>query len=412
MHCVACGREAHATAKFCAECGVKLHRGECLPPNAEGRFDSTVVSVGGGQGAREIAWPEPIVVALSVMAAIAVKVPVLFGYTDDGAEGASFYARNASFFVLPLLTGYFAWKRRFSWNGGFWLGLPFVGAIAVVNVFPFMTGGSTEVLTILHLPIALWLVVGIAYTGGCWNDGHRRMNFVRFSGELFIYYTLIALGGGVFIAVTVFMFNAIGLDVEWLIQDWLLPCGAMGAVIVAAGLVEAQDAATTNLAPVLTRLFTPLFAVVLLVFLATMVWTNGSIDVEREVLIGFDLLLVLVLGLLLYAVSARDPKTPPNVFDVLQLSLVLAALVVDLVALAAITVRISELGFSPNKVAALGENLILLVNLSWSAWLYTRFLRRRGSFVALESWQTRYLPVYSIWAGLVVVVFPALFGYV
>ena len=96
----------------------------------------------------------------------------------------------------------------------------------------------------------------------------------------------------------------------------------------------------------------------------------------------------------------------------LQLSLVIAALVVDLVALAAITARISEFGFSPNKVAAFGENLVLLVNLSWSAWIYTHFLRRRGSFVALEFWQTRYLPVYSVWAGLVVVTFPPLFGFV
>ena len=92
-----------------------------------------------------------------------------------------------------------------------------------------------------------------------------------------------------------------------------------------------------------------------------------------------------------------------------KLGLVVTALVVDLVAIAA---RISEFGFSPNKVAALGENLILLVNLAWSAWLYARFLQGRGSFTVLERWQTTYLPVYAVWAGLVVAVFPPLFGYV
>ena len=84
---------------------------------------------------------------------------------------------------------------------------------------------------------------------------------------------------------------------------------------------------------------------------------------------------------------------------------------VDVVALAAIAARISEFGFTPNRVAALGENLILLVNLAWSAWLYARFLRHRGSFADLERWQIAYLPVYAIWAALVVVVFPPLFGY-
>jgi hypothetical protein len=142
-----------------------------------------------------------------------------------------------------------------------------------------------------------------------------------------------------------------------------------------------------------------------------MVWTGSAIEVEREVLIGFDLLLVLVLGLLLYSVSARDPQAPPTAFDTLQLVLVLCALLVDALALWAIAARISEFGFSPNKVAALGENLILLANLGGSAVLYARFLAGRGAFVSLERWQTAYLPVYAIWAWVVVAVFPPLFGY-
>jgi hypothetical protein len=165
------------------------------------------------------------------------------------------------------------------------------------------------------------------------------------------------------------------------------------------------------MAPVLTRLFTPLFTVLLLLFLATMVWTGSPINVEREILIGFDLLLAVVVGLVLYAASARDPEAPPDFFDGLQLLLVVSALVVDVVALAAITARISEFGFTPNRVAALGENLILLVNLAGSAWLCARFLRHRRSFAALERWQVAYLPVYSVWAALVVVAFPPVFGY-
>lgn len=351
-----------------------------------------------------------VVVGLAMIAALAVKVPALFGLQFDEAEG--FFVRNLSFFVLPLLTAYFAWKRRLRPVSYRWLVLPFVVAVVFANAFPFLPASTTEVLTALHLPMALWLVVGIAYAGGQWRHGGRRMDFVRFSGELFIYYTLIALGGGVLMGLTLGMFAAIGLDVEWFVEGWLLPCGALGAVIVSAGLVEAKQSFLENMASVLTRLFTPLFAAVLLTFLVTMVWTNRGIDVEREALIAFDLLLVLVLGLLLYGISARDPQARPNAFDALQLLLVVAALGIDVVALAAIAVRISEFGFSPNKVAALGENLILLVNLAWSAWLYARFLRSRGSFAALERWQTSYLPVYAVWAALVVVVFPPLFGYV
>ena len=302
---------------------------------------------------------------------------------------------------------------------GLWLALPFAAGAVFANVFPWETGvvdnapkgSDTEVLTILHLPIALWLAVGFAYVRGRWFDDGGRMNFVRFSGELAIYYVLIALGGGVVTGFTVMMFSAIDMNPEWFVGRWLIPCGAAGAVIIGSWLVEAKQSVIENMAPVLTRLFTPLFTVLLLAFLATMAWTGSPINVKREVLIGFDLLLAVVVGLVLYAASARDPQAPPDFFDGLQLLLVVSALVVDGVALAAIAARISEFGFTPNRVAALGENLILLVNLAWTAWLYARFLRHRGSFAALERWQIAYLPVYAVWAALVVVVFPPVFGY-
>jgi hypothetical protein len=163
---------------------------------------------------------------------------------------------------------------------------------------------------------------------------------------------------------------------------------------------------------VLTRLFTPLFAAALVTFLGTLLWTGRGIDIERNALIAFDLLLVVVLGLLLYSVSARDPRSSPGAFDWMQVVLVVSALLADAAALWAIAARITEFGFTPNRVAALGENVILLVNLAWSAVLYVRFLRARGSFADLERWQTNYLPVYAVWAAVVVIAFPPAFGYI
>ena len=353
-----------------------------------------------------------VAVALAIAAAVAVKAPELFGVRmHPDHELPAFYLRNFSLFVLPFLGVFFAWKRSLAPLGRIWLAAPFVVAAVVINLMPFAPGAHTMVLAALHLPLALWLVAGYAYAAGRWRDHDQRMNYVRFSGEWFIYYALIALGGAVLMALTMFIFSAIGLHPERLVFTWILPCGALGAVVIAAWLVEAKQSVIENMAPVLTRLFTPLFTVLLLAFLGTMAWTGNPIDVKREVLIGFDLLLVLVVGLVLYAASARDPQAPPDLFDGLQLLLVTSALVVDGLALAAIAARISEFGFTPNRMAALGENLILLVNLTWTAWLYVRFVRRRGSFAALERWQIAYLPVYAVWAAFVVIVFPPVFGY-
>jgi hypothetical protein len=360
----------------------------------------------GGEARREVV----VVLALAVAAALAIKLPALFGL-EMSDPNAPFYLRNASLFVLPLLVGYFAWKRRIPPGIRGWLALAFAGAAVVANAYPFESDGDTLPLLALHLPIALWLLSGVAYAGGRWRDDAARMNFVRFSGEWFIYYVLIALGGGVLVAFTLGMFEAIGVNAEWTVQQWLIPCGAVGAVIVAAWLVEAKQGVIENMAPVLTRLFTPLFAVTLLVFLATMAWTGRGIQIERNVLIAADLLLALVLALLLYSVSARDPYAPRGAFDYLLVALVISALVADGVALSAIAARIAEYGSTPNRVAALGENVVLLVNLGWSAWLYLRFLLRRGPFASVERWQTAYLPVYAAWAAIVVVLFPPLFGF-
>ncbi len=347
---------------------------------------------------------------LAVLAALLVKMPALFGVDFDGQAG--FYARNASFFALPLLTGYFVWKRRVDTTTVRWLAAGFVAAAVFANAFPFAEAGHTETLTALHLPIALWLAVGVAYAGGRWRQVAGRMDFVRFSGELFIYYVLIGLGGALLMGFMAMIFSAIGIDVEPIFESWLLPCGAAAGVIVASWLVEAKQSVIENMAPVLTRLFTPLFAVALIAFLGTALVTGRGVDVDRDVLIAFDLLLVVVLGLLLYSLSARDPEAPPGFFDVLQIILVISALAADAVALWAIASRITEFGFTPNRVAALGENIILLANLGWSAVLYARFMRGRGTFAALERWQTDYLYVYAGWAAIVVVAFPPLFGYV
>lgn len=358
---------------------------------------------------RREAW---LAVGLATAAAAAVKLPELFGRSLAGPGGdEAFYARNLALFALPFLAAFFAWKRGLDRISMAWVAGLFAAGAALVNLYPFAAGSHTGVLAALHLPIALWLAVGVAYAGGRWRDPARRMNFVRFSGEWFVYYALIALGGGVLTAFTLFVFETIGVSAERFVASWLLPCGAMGAAVIAAWLVEAKQSVVENMAPVLARLFTPLFTLLLLVFLGTMVATGNPLDVGRELLIGFDLLLVLVLGLLLYAISARDPRAPAGPFDALQLGLVVAALAVDALALWAIASRISAFGWSPNKVAALGENLVLLVNLAGSAVLYARFLRGRVPFASIERWQTAYLPVFAAWVWIVVALFPPLFGF-
>jgi hypothetical protein len=202
----------------------------------------------------------------------------------------------------------------------------------------------------------------------------------------------------------------IGVDVDR-VAAWVVTSGAAAAVVVAAWLVESKQHVVENMAPVLTLLFTPLFAVMLSGAAVVYAVSGAAAAFDREQLGVFDALLVVVLGLVLYAQSAREPTRPPGLMDRVQLLAVVSALVLDVLVLGAMLARIGDLGFTPNRTAALGLNVVLLVNLAWAAWSSVRFLSGRIAFLRLERWQTSYLPVFALWAAAVVAAFPPLFAF-
>ena len=351
-------------------------------------------------------WVEMLGFALG--AALAVQIARLAA--GFPTEEPAWLLRNLSLFVLPFLAGYFARRRNLSLKQVLLSALPFAVAAVVVNVYPFDPGGSTEILVAAHLPVALWFAVAYPYMGAVLTSHEGRMDFVRFTGEWFIYYVLIALGGAVLTALATLILEPAGIDPEQ-ITEWVLPSGAAGAVVVAAWLVESKQRVVENMAPVLTMIFTPLFGLMLTAAAVVYLVTGFGDAFNRELLGIFDALLVVVLGLVLYGISARDTTKPSGWMDRIQLITVLGALLLDLVVLGAMAARIGDLGFTPNRTAAIGLNLVLLANLVGAAWLSIRFLSGRGSFHRLERWQTAYLPVFAVWAAVVVLALPPLFSF-
>jgi hypothetical protein len=351
-------------------------------------------------------WFQALVFALA--AAVAIQVARLAAHFPE--EEPEWLLRNISLFVLPFLAGYFARRRQLDTRRWVLTAAPFVLIALVVNLYPYRAGSATELLVAAHLPVVLWFAVAYPYMGGAIRSHERRMDFVRFTGEWFIYYVLIALGGGVLLGLTALIFEPIGTDVERVVE-WVLPSGAAGAAIVAAWLVESKQHVVENMAPVLTMLFTPLFAVMLTLAAATYAVSGVGGAFDRELLGVFDALLVVVLGLVLYAMSAREPSQPAGLMDRVQLLTVASALVLDVMVLGAMVARIGDLGLTPNRAAALGLNLVLLVNLAGAALLSMRFLTKRIAFHRLERWQTSYLPIFALWAATVVAVLPPLFAF-
>ena len=373
-----------------------------------GRLWRQLVMPGDAEGDEDAARQWPVALGLAAGAAVAVLVALLAaGYPG---RAPTWVARNVGLLVLPFLGAWFGLRRELTARQWLVAAAPVALAAVVVNVFPYDPDSATELLVAAHLPVVLWFAVAHPYTGGDLRSHERRMDVVRFTGEWLIYYALIAFGGGVLMGLTVAVLDPAGVDAERVV-DWVVPAGAAGAVIVAAWLVEAKQRVVENMAPVLTMVFTPLFAVMLAVAVVAYAATGLGGAFDRELLGVFDALLVVVLGLVLYGMSAREPARPAGWMDGLQLVAIGCALVLDGMVLASMVVRVGELGFTPNRTAALGLNLVLLVNLAGAAWLAGRFLLGRGTFHRLERWQTAYLPVFAAWATVVVVVLPPLFAF-
>ncbi|GAA1767454.1 permease prefix domain 1-containing protein [Agromyces humatus] len=357
-----------------------------------------------------------VALALGVGAGIAVKATELLTGEPE------LVVRNIAVLVLPFLAAWFAWLRRPPVATLIGVAAAFAVVTLALNLYPFDGGSSTvtfatqnsatAVLATIGSIVALWLVTGIVEAGGVWQSDRTRMDFLRFSGEWLVYFVLIAIVGGALSGLTIAVFASIQVEIMPFIGEWVLPCGAAGAVLVAAWLVGAKQRVIENIAPVLTKVFTPLFTLMMLALIVAAVMQWNLVDGSRDLLIAFDLVLVVVVALLVYSISARDPAIPPGWFDRLQVLMLAAALVVDGIVLVAMVARTGEFGWSANKTASLGLNLILLTNLAWAAWLQVGFVRRRVPFGTIERWQTGFLPIYLGWAGIIVLAFPPVFGFV
>jgi hypothetical protein len=285
-----------------------------------------------------------------------------------------------------------------------------------VNLYPWPASSSaalpqTLLLAALHLPVMLWLVVALVYAADRWREDGARMDFLRTTGEAFIYGTLVICGGAVLTLFTALIFAALGIEI---MEPYLRTVGIGGVVaapVVAVFLVSAKKSIVENIAPVLSRIFTPLFLATMLAFLAVMVMLKKSPLAERDTLLAVNVMLILVLALVIYNLTARRSADRRTVMDWLNLALIACAAAVDAVALVSIAGRILSFGWSANRAALLGMNLVLLVDLAGLAVTTVRFLAGRGAFTAIERWQTRYLPALFAWSAVVVAVFPPLFAF-
>jgi hypothetical protein len=364
-----------------------------------------------------------ILILLTILAGFLGKLPSLLGYGDID-EHPLVYQRNAALIAFFPVALYLFWKQPLKQIKSMFAVLLFPVTAAAIHLYPSYDPHHTSVLAAMHLPILLLYVLMYLYGGPStgktkelgrtgWMSEDIRMDFVRFAGESFIFAMLLGAGGMVLIFLTLGTFEIAGADASMFVQNWMAPIGFFNLFIVSAYLVSQKKSLIESMAPVLARIFTPLFLLVTLGLIIALVVSQQPAADSRSMLIWFDIVLVFVVALTLYSMSAEGGERHKNrtVWDVFSCALIISALIVDTFALSGIITRLQEYGFTANKSAALGENVILFVNLLLLGTGYVRYLIFNRSFRAIVAFQMRFLTVYAVWAVFVVAVLPFLFGF-
>jgi hypothetical protein len=348
-----------------------------------------------------------LTVALAMIAGTLAKLPILVPALD----GEKFCARNLGGILAGALIVYFCVQRKCQPGAVLAIAALFTGVLVFLNFLPGASNSATVILACLHAPFFFWSLVGVAFLGGAWRNMEGRMDFLRYNGELLIYTTIVLLGGMVLTGVTLALFHLIDVDItEWYMGN-VVVYGAIASPIVATLLIEQVVSGRFKIAPLLAKVFTPLFLVTVTSYLIVMILKHKSPFTDRDFLIAFNGLLLVVLGLCIFSVSERAANATPGVVDLMNIGLVAITLVIDVVALAAILFRMSSEGLTPNRLAVLGANVLAFCHLAGILYHYIRFMRKDRGFEALDRWIVGYVPLYTAWSVIVVLGFPLAFHF-
>ena len=342
------------------------------------------------------------------------QLPFIFGLKLEEPFEAHYFL-TLIILVFSVFCCYFLWKRgagliMISGYAALFLIIGIVSNIYLTQMD--QADSSTMLLMLIHLPLFFWLALIPAYTGpGEFRNSGRQLDFIRFTGESFLYGILIGCGTAVLFGSAAFLFSDAGIlmNVQF---DQILMTGILPLLpLAAAALVEAKGHLIENFAPVLARIFLPLFLLLLIVFLSVS-WISGNpMSGNRDMLIAIDLLLALILAMILYTSSIERDESITSTWDIIILLSIGAAVIVDVYALAAILGRFSEFGITPNRLAAIGENFLLLLNLGGLFYLYIRFVAGKTARRNIMQFQGVFLVVYGAWFLGVGILFPLLFSF-
>lgn len=349
-----------------------------------------------------------ILIAACCISAFLIRIPDIF---NTGMSDFFFYAKNAGLIAFFGLTVYLAWAGRMTEPKKLSFIIASFALLAVYsNLLPRVEESDSVNLAYIHLPLLLWFILGIVFIDFNINDRIRRIEFIRYNGDLAILMAVIVIAGGILTGITIGLFEAIGINIENFYMNNVVIMGAVSVPVVATYIFRNYPALTNKIAPVIAGIFSPLVLLTAVVYLAALAISGKDPYNDRDFLLIFNVMLLGVMAVIVFSVSETSVTKKNRFNELILLILAIITAVIDLIALSAIFYRLGAFGITPNRLAVLGSNILILVNLVLLIIDLYRVNFNKAPIREVELTISKYLPVYLAWILFVVLCFPLIFG--
>ena len=346
------------------------------------------------------------VIILILVGGLIANIPNLTGINEE-----SFFSKNVALIVFSILSAYFIWRQQINLNKILIPVVAIVMSAIYVNLIPNYNKSDSAMLVGIHLPLFLWSILGYVYIGAKLNDHPRKIEFLKFNGDLIIMCAIILLSCMVFTLITFGLFELINIKIEENYFRYFAVWWIAAIPMIASFLLQNNPQLISKVSPIIAKIFTPLVFINLLVYLTAVIYTGKYPYNDRNLLLVFNVLLIGVMALILFSV-AEAGKNNKGLFTLYILfGLSFLTIIINSIALSAISFRILQYGMTPNRIAVLGGNILIFIHLLIVSFKLYKSVRNKAKLEEVETSIAQFLPIYSIWTAIIVFILPFIFHY-
>lgn len=348
-----------------------------------------------------------ILISVCLLTGFLIKMPDIFNIKMIEV----FYLKNAGIIVFSGLTIYIVWINKiFDLKKLTFIMFAFLILTLYINILPSVKDRDSINLVYIHLPLLLWSIFGLIFIDFNLKDKLRRIEYIRYNGDLAILMAIMVIAGGILTGVTIGLFHAIGINIENFYMKNVVTVGAVSVPIVATYITKNYTVLTNKLAPVIANIFSPLVLLTAIIFLLALTITGKELNSDRDFLLIFNIMLLGVMAVIVFSISETSTIRKQKFNEVILFILSIITVIIDLIALSAILYRLGNFGITPNRLAVLASNILILGNLVLLVIDLYKVNFKKALIREVELTISKYLPVYLIWILFVVFGFPLIFG--